>query len=97
LNEYLPPILRFGAIFMYDNMPIYTAYIIQDWLQENVIYRSYPELIGISNSQASLDLLIRYTIVIWEDLGDQLLTRLLDSMEHRVEVVIEAKGWYTKY
>jgi hypothetical protein len=35
LNQHLPPILQFGAIFMHDNALIHTAHIIKDWLQEN--------------------------------------------------------------
>lgn len=31
LDQYLPPILGFGNIFMQDNAPIYKAYIIRDW------------------------------------------------------------------
>ncbi len=61
------------------------------------IYRSYPELIGLSNTQASLALLIRCAIATWENLSEQILTRLLDSMVHRVDAVIKANGWYTKY
>ena len=123
LDEHLPPILRYGAIFMHDNAPIHTAHIIRDCLQENrihvmdwppyspdlnpienlwallkaEIYRSYPELIGLSNTQASLDLLIRCAIATWEDQSEQMLTVLLDSMVHRVNAVLKANGWYTKY
>ena len=61
------------------------------------IYRSYPELVGISNTQASLDLLIRCAIATWEELSEQLLLKLLDSMVHRVNAVLKANGWYTKY
>jgi hypothetical protein len=61
------------------------------------IYRSYPQLIGLSNTEASLQLLIRCAKATWEDMGDMLLTRLLDSMVHRVNAVILANGWYTKY
>jgi transposase len=31
LDRYLPPILDFSSIFMHDNAPIHTAYIIRDW------------------------------------------------------------------
>ena len=61
------------------------------------IYRSYPELIGLSNTQASLDLLIRCAIATWEDQSGQIVTVLLDSMIRRVNAVLKANGWYTKY
>lgn len=37
LNQHIPPILRFGAIFIHDNSLIHTTNIIKDWLQENGI------------------------------------------------------------
>ncbi len=42
------------------------------------IYRSYPELVGISKTLASLDLLTRCAIATYEDLSEQILTTLLD-------------------
>ncbi len=54
LDEDLPPILRFRAIFMHHNAPIHTAYIIQERLKENridvMIWLSYsPDLNPIEN------------------------------------------------
>jgi hypothetical protein len=43
------------------------------------------------------DLLIRYAMDTWNRLGEDLLNRLVDTMEHRVKAVIDAEGWYTKY
>jgi hypothetical protein len=37
LDRHLPPVLRFGAIFMHDNAPIHTAHIIREWLAEQGI------------------------------------------------------------
>jgi transposase len=34
LNQYLLPTLHFGTIFIYDNAPIHTAWLIRQWLQE---------------------------------------------------------------
>jgi hypothetical protein len=34
LNQHLPPILRFGSIFMQDNAPIHKALIIKEWFRE---------------------------------------------------------------
>lgn len=123
LEEHLPDILGFGAIFMHDNAPIHRAHIIRDWLYfhkievmewppyspdlnpiKNLwallkaqIYRSYPELLRMSNTDASLDLLIRAAKATWEDFGDEILSKLLDSMPRRVTAVLMAEGWYTKY
>ena len=123
LDQYLPPILGFGSIFMQDNAPIYKAHIIRDWFAirgidvmdwppyspdlnpiENLwallkaeMYILYPELVGAPNNAETLDLLIRSAMDTWDRLGEDLLNRLIDTMERRVKAVIEAKGWYTKY
>jgi hypothetical protein len=49
------------------------------------------------NIEGTLDYLIQCVIWTWDILEFSLLNRLIDTMEHRVEAVIEAKGWYTKY
>jgi hypothetical protein len=33
----------------------------------------------------------------WENLGDDYFDKLIRSMDSRVNAVLEAKGWYTKY
>jgi transposase len=123
LDQHLPPVLRFGAIFMHDNAPIHTAHIIKEWLKEQGIdvmewppyspdlnpienlwallkaemYRLYPELVSAPNNAETLDLLIRCAIATWERLEESMLNRLIDTMKHRVDAVLEANGWYTKY
>jgi len=37
LDQYLPPILGFGNIFMQDNAPIHKAHIIRDWFLQRGI------------------------------------------------------------
>jgi hypothetical protein len=53
--------------------------------------------VGASRDLKTLDLLIRYAITTWESLGESILNRLIDTMMYRVNAVLEAKGWYTKY
>ncbi|KIM96276.1 hypothetical protein OIDMADRAFT_20718 [Oidiodendron maius Zn] len=33
----------------------------------------------------------------WNDLPDRLFEQCADSMPYRVQAVIDAKGWHTKY
>ena len=61
------------------------------------IYRLYPELVGAPNTAETLDLLIRCSIATWDLLGEDLLNKMVDTMTHRVEAIIAAEGWYTKY
>jgi hypothetical protein len=39
IQEYLLTILDFNSIFMQDNSSLYIAYLTQDWLRDNSIYR----------------------------------------------------------
>lgn len=61
------------------------------------IYRLYPDLVGAPNTIATLDYLIRCAMNTWDIIGEELLNKLIDTMEHRVKAVIDANGWYTKY
>jgi hypothetical protein len=61
------------------------------------IYRLYLELLNAPNNAETLDLLIRAVMDTWERLGEDLFNTLIDTMERRVKVVVEAEGWYTKY
>lgn len=57
----------------------------------------YPELSDMPKNTASWELLVRAAIDVWELFEDKLLERLVESMDRRMEAVIAAKGWYTKY
>ncbi len=56
-----------------------------------------PALSDMPKNQASKDLLVRTAIEVWEAFEKEILEDLIDTMMHRIEAVIEAKGWYTKY
>jgi len=36
-------------------------------------------------------------VEVWEDIEVEMLQKLAGGMKKRLEAVIEAKGWYTKY
>lgn len=44
-----------------------------------------------------LEALIDVAVEAWEEIADGLLERLSDTMPHRVQAVLRADGWYTKY
>jgi len=48
-------------------------------------------------TEETLDYLIQCAIHTWDTLDFAILNRLIDTMEHRVAAVLDAKGWYTKY
>jgi transposase len=112
LKEHLPTILNPGDIFMQDGAGIHRARIIKQWFSEEgielmdwppyspdlnpienlwallkeAIHKKYPELEFATKTDENLDLL-----------GDAILCRLSDTMPKRVQAVLDAEGWYTKY
>lgn len=44
-----------------------------------------------------MDRLIRAAVEVWEGLEVRMFENLLDSMPRRMQAVIAANGWYTKY
>ena len=51
----------------------------------------------MAKNDKSKRLFVRVAIDIWEELEEEVLNKLTETMVHRLEVVVEAKGWYTKY
>jgi len=40
---------------------------------------------------------IKAAVIMWDKIKEEVLDKLLLSMVRRLEAVIEADGWYTKY
>jgi len=64
---------------------------------KEAIHKKYPELEFVIKTDKNLDLLIRAAQEGWAEISDILLCRLSDTMLHRVQVVLDAEGWYAKY
>ncbi len=114
---------RVDAIFMQDNTPIHTAYIVNDWLDEQeyevmnlpayssdlnpienlwfwlkeAIYKHHLELLDLEDTQETLAAFVTAAQDCWEDISAELYATLSNSMPHRVQAVLSAEGWYTKY
>ena len=61
------------------------------------VYKLYPHLLNAPNNIETLQELIWAAMIAWENIGEALLVKLLDSMVARTAAVIAADGWYTKY
>src|SRR4051794_39879265 len=61
------------------------------------VYERYPELLQADDSDATKKRLVEAAEEVWNDLEDELLATLSDTMSNGVKLVKEAKGWYTKY
>ncbi|KAM4057523.1 DDE superfamily endonuclease [Hirsutella rhossiliensis] len=106
LQESLPTIAEPGYTFAQDNASTHTAAIVQAWLgcwvEENrvdlVDWPPYsPDLNPIENNYSSKQKLCFAAVGAWEDLEEDTLNHLIESMPRRLQAVVAARGWYTKY
>ena len=44
-----------------------------------------------------IEALIKAAVIVWDEIKEEVLDKLLLSIVRRLEVVIKADGWYTKY
>jgi hypothetical protein len=61
------------------------------------VLKNHPEIEAIGTSEEALKALEDALIEAWNDLPDRLFKQCVDSMLYRVQAVIDAKGWHTKY
>ena len=62
------------------------------------LHRRYPDTKYLQGSPETIRKVLKPRVTeIWWEIGEEVLNGLIDSMPHRVEAVLHAKGWYTKY
>jgi transposase len=61
------------------------------------IYELYPHLEYAPDSEATLNELIKAAKEAWQVIDERVLQHLSNTMPHRVQAIITADGWYTKY
>jgi hypothetical protein len=66
-------------------------------LMKAEIYRLHPELEHAPDTDATLDALVAAAQEAWHAIDNGILYRLATTMPNRVQAVIDAEGWYTKY
>lgn len=66
-------------------------------LMKGIIYERFPELEKAPDNNDTLEQLIEAAKVAWHAIDERTLMHLCDSMPHRVQAVLLAEGWYTKY
>ena len=57
----------------------------------------YPHLAELPTNEQTLEELIQRAEEVWNDMEEELINNLIDSMPRRIAAVIKARGWYTKY
>jgi transposase len=66
-------------------------------LLKDMIYKLHPELKTMRNNDTTHTVLIAAAQEAWDALDLDILANLSATMPHRVQAIIEAEGWYTKY
>jgi len=62
------------------------------------LHRQYPDTFNLRGSPNVVKAKLKQRLTeIWWKIGEDVLDNLVDSMPRRVQALIDAKGWYTKY
>ena len=61
------------------------------------INKQYPQLKNMRESQSTYDELIRVIVEAWKAIPQDYIDKLIKSMDNRVNAVLKAKGWHTRY
>lgn len=61
------------------------------------IIELYPKLVTMKDNATTKEYLIRAAQEAWDLIEDALLDKLASGMQKRVDAIIAAGGWYTKY
>lgn len=65
---------------------------------KETIYKEHPELLEMPRNPAQIQGALKKAIEeAWESIGVEYFHALIESMPRRVEMVIAAEGWYTRY
>ena len=65
---------------------------------KELVYTRHPELLGIGRSLDKVrEAMIKAMLEVWEEVGEKLRYDLIDSMTTRVNAVLAAEGWYTRF
>jgi hypothetical protein len=67
------------------------------FLLKEAIYKRRPDLLTMNGEAEVLRVLVETAPLAWEDIREDILKQLSDTMVHRVEAVRKADGWYTRY
>ena len=65
---------------------------------KKLVYTRHPELLGIGGSLDKMrKAMIKVMLEVWEEVGEKLRYNLIDSMTTRVNAILAAEGWYTRF
>jgi transposase len=66
-------------------------------LMKGKIYRLHPELTYAEDTVATQEALVLAAMEAWDNIREEIVTNLCETMPNRVAAIITAEGWYVKY
>ena len=65
---------------------------------KELVFEHYPELMQVGGNYEKVQkAMINAMLDVWSEVRDKLMHDLIDSMTTRVNAVLEAKGWHTRF
>jgi transposase len=64
---------------------------------KDALYKRVPKLLGPLTKAQQVAMLKEWLPIVWAEISPDLTEVLVESMPDRVQAVIAAQGWYTKY
>jgi len=62
------------------------------------LHQRYPDTKYLKGSSAVIKAILKERLrMIWWDIGEEVLGRLIESMPEHVAELQQAKGWYTRF
>ncbi len=62
------------------------------------LFHRFPDTENLPGAPPTVQRILEERLqLIWRDIGADLLEKLVQSMPERVNALIEAHGWYTRY
>jgi transposase len=62
------------------------------------LHRQYPDTTHLPGGPEAVKRILKVRLMkVWNDIGEDLLNQLIDSMPDRVDALAKANGWYTRF
>ena len=59
--------------------------------------KAAPHLEGITDKERQKEVILEWLPRVWAELSDELIDSLVESMPRRIQAIIDADGWQTRY
>ena len=64
---------------------------------KELLHKRYPNLYLLNDSEVNRSFLYGCLVEVWNEVAQEAIVNLIESLPRRLRAVIAARGWYTKY